>query len=148
MTETRWARSFDRRIPGTGYTVREFITGRDTPPGTGRPRCAWCGAWITGPPDVHHLLYRGQLGDGRPSNGISLCPPGAGGCHAVLHDREPAQAQARGFQRHGGWPVPECYAAPLRCFWRGWIVLDDAGGWRPAGRAEVEDWHGEGAWAA
>lgn len=139
--EDGWPREFTARLPG-GYTVREAVVARDTPLGMGRPRCAWCGNMIRGVAHAHHLYFRGRLGDGRPSNGVSLCPDEAGGCHAGstgVHTLG-VLAAGRGFARPGGWPRPEAYAAPLRCAWRGWIVLDDDGGWRAAAQDEVDRW--------
>lgn len=147
MTADRaWPRKFTAVIDG--YTVREHIIGRDTPPGMGRPRCAWCGKMIAGTPHLHHLYSLGRVSDGRPSNGISLCPDEAGGCHngpGGVHALGKLAA-GRGFARPGGWPCPAAYAAPVQCAWRGWIVLLDEFPWqRAAEPAEIVAWYGEEA---
>jgi hypothetical protein len=119
--------------------VRAQIIGRDTPPGLGRPVCVVCGEPITAAHvEVHHILFRGRGGDGRPSNGIAVHSEGQGdGCHIIRIHKDSATAGANGWARSRHAPYPRVYRAPLLCAWRGWIVLDDAGGWHEASHAEM-----------
>jgi hypothetical protein len=109
-----------------GY-VRELVLARDTPPGFGGPCCVICGTRITGLVHVHHVLFRGRGGDGRPSNGIAT--------HGLCHDQKAHQAGrlalANGWARSQFAARPEVYSSPVLCARRGRIILDDDGGWRP-----------------
>lgn len=123
--------------------VRAAVTGRDKPPGTWAPLCWVCGQPVTGYVEIHHRKYLGRGGDDRPSNLISLHPQRDGPCHLGK-----AHGQAR---RAAGEPDPAValwaisrhardgvYYEPVWHAGRGWCVLDDEGGWRPAAAAEAE----------
>jgi hypothetical protein len=122
-------------MPGTGYTVREMVIARDTPPGWGRPVCVACGKPVTDQVvHVHHRLYKSRGGDGRPANGIVVHGDGqAGSCHrAKIHDQGTVAASSGlAISRHQADP----YATPLLCPWRGLILLDNEGSWRLADEA-------------
>jgi hypothetical protein len=70
--------------------VRDLIIARDTPPREARPRCTICGDPVTGRViHVHHLLYVGRGGQGRPDNGTVVHgEEQAGGCHITKIHRE------------------------------------------------------------
>lgn len=161
-----WPPQFD----ATG--ARDLIIARDTPPGAPRPRCFVCGDPVTGAViHVHHLLYLGRGGDGRPSNGgVVHGEEQASGCHITAIHRPPNSgfrcrvcswqtakwrgrcgqcqawgtvegdsplAAAQGWTRSRHARRPRVYRTPLLCAVRGWIVLDDAGGWHEASEAEM-----------
>jgi hypothetical protein len=113
--------------------VRELVIARDTPPGMGRPFCVVCGGPVTAAVvHIHHVLFRGRGGDGRPSNGIVVHGDGQGeGCHMSRIHHASRTAGANGWARSRHADKPGVYRAPVRCARRGWIVLDDQGGWRP-----------------
>jgi Rubredoxin metal binding domain len=70
--------------------IRKLIEARDTPPGGGRPRCTICGERVTGTViHIHHLLYVGRGGLGRPDNGTVVHgEEQADGCHVTRIHRE------------------------------------------------------------
>lgn len=149
-----WPREFTAAVDG--YTVREHIIGRDTPPGLSRPLCAYCGAPVTRDPvRVHHLLFKGRGGVGDPRNGIVVHDPAEPpGCHGTgIHNPAGAMRErfgdpvARGLCRSQYTPGDrDPYDQPVRCAWRGWItLLDEFPWWRPASLAEIEVWYGGGA---
>jgi hypothetical protein len=121
-----WAREF------SPY-VRDLIVGRDRPLGAGLPWCVACGEPVRGVVHVHHILFKGRGGDGRPSNGIVVHGEGEGeGCHKTrIHDNA-RTAQSIGLARSQHSHPEAVYRLPLMCAYRGWIILDDVGGWRPA----------------
>ena len=144
-----WHREFDTRLDG--YEVRDHIAARDTPPGRGWAACFVCGETVGRAFDVHHLLPKGRMGDGRPSNGAVVHSLGDGaGCHiTAIH--EPKQAgqgliiAANGWLRPGGARKPRVYRMPLLCAWRGWIVLlDGPPWWRAATEADMRGDYGDG----
>ena len=131
MTARKWKVNFTP-------DVRELIIWRDRPLGAGLPWCVPCGEPIRGVVHVHHILFRGRGGDGRPSNGIATHGEGDGeGCHKrKIHD-DSTTAGASGWARSQHTSRPGVYLLPILCAYRGWIVLDNEGGWRPAADAEL-----------
>jgi hypothetical protein len=123
-------------------TVRELVIARDTPPGMGRPCCTVCGEPVTGAViHVHHILYLSRLGNGRPSNGTVVHGEGQGdGCHITRIHHDGTTAAAVGWARSRHARKPRIYRSPILCAWRGWICLDDDGGWHEASDAEL---HGD-----
>jgi hypothetical protein len=123
-----WPRNFSP-------AARDEIRARETPPGMGTPRCFVCGEAIVYDLVIHHRLRAdaGAGGDGRISNGIAVHGRlEAGQCHhARIHDDTgPARDAMWLISRHAR--LPDAYQAPVRCARRGWIVLDNEGGWQPA----------------
>jgi len=109
-------------------TSRDLIIGRDTPLGETWPRCVVCGFPVVLTADlyaVHHRRYLSRGGDGRPANGIVVHEH----CHmqAIHGDGRTAAAQGWAISRHAR---RSAYYAPLLCAFRGWIALDDDGGFR------------------
>jgi hypothetical protein len=142
-----WRKEFDTMLDG--YEVREHIKARDTPPGRSWPACFVCGESVR-VVHVHHLLPKGRMGDGRPSNGGVVHPIGDGpGCH-INEIHEPKRAgqgkviAANGWLRPGGARRPRVYRMPLLCAWRGWIVLlDGPPWWRPATDRDMRGDYGD-----
>jgi hypothetical protein len=113
--------------------VREMISARDRPTGAGVPWCVVCGEPIRGDLHIHHRLYLGRGGDGRPSNGIAVCAEGQGnGCHITAIHREPKagyRCGACGWKtaawrgrcgRCQAWGTVECEAPSATA--RGWAI--------------------------
>jgi hypothetical protein len=128
--------------------VRALVAWRDRPAGAGVPWCVVCGEPIRGVVHIHHRRYLSRGGDGRPSNGIAVHGEGQGdGCHITRIHKDGTTAGAQGWaiSRHA---PPLAYRMPLLCAYRGWIVLNDLGGWRKATGAEMRgdyaDLPGEG----
>ena len=123
--------------------VRTAIIARDTPQGMGGPLCWVCGRVIDARRvEIHHCRYRSRGGLGNPANGISLHDQFTDpACHVPrCHDNNHADGQADAVI--AGWAISR-HAAPAACYeprWhavRGWVVLDDDGGWRPAKPDEI-----------
>jgi hypothetical protein len=114
---------------------RAVIIARDTPLGMGRPLCWTCGLGIAGYVEIHHRKFLGRGGDNRLSNGISLHPQmddydcHIGRCHHNQHapdDIDAALAMwAISRHAHAG-----AYYEPVFHAVRGWVLLDDGGGWQ------------------
>lgn len=94
-------------------------------------RCEKCGRstkWEGA--EIHHRLPRGRGGTSEtyinsPSNLLNLCKS----CHAGIEsDRE--EAKARGWLLPRNNPDIDPTQEPILT-WRGWILLDDSGGWLP-----------------
>ena len=120
-----------RRDTGPTREVRAAVLARDG------WRCVRCGADITAAPySLQHRRARGVGGTRRentnsPANLIVLCgsATSAGGCHQHVESR---RHEAKGC----GWAIPLAASDPAEwrvwTYDRGWIVLDDDGGWEPA----------------
>jgi hypothetical protein len=89
--------------------------------------------------EKHHRRRRRENGDGKahtPANGILLCGWGnQTGCHGRVHS-DPRWARPRGYVvRPGVDPA----TVPVWHHSRGWIMLDEDGGWKAAdGGAAME----------
>lgn len=125
VTGPVWGKAFNEE-------ARALILWRDRYPGGGVPICCVCGQPIRQAPAVHHRQRR-MPGNGRPSNGVAVHSRLEGDqCHHRRIHEDVATAQ------DNGWILPaalspELFAAePLKCAWRGWICLDDGGGWHAA----------------
>jgi hypothetical protein len=117
--------------------VREMITGRDRPMGAGLAWCVVCGEPIRGRVAIHHRRYKGRGGDGRPSNGIAVHDLMQGEeCHHTRIHGDSVTAGANGWAISRHAPLA-AYRMPLLCAYRGWIVLDDSGGWHKASPGEM-----------
>lgn len=112
--------------------VRLLIRDRDSRP-VGYLRCTVCGERINGRHIIHHRKSAGAGPDtGRPSNGITVCGlDNKTGCHGRIH-QHPAEARANGWIISRHLARGAGYDTPLLCAWRGWIVLDDEGGYKAA----------------
>ncbi|WQY99759.1 hypothetical protein [Microbacterium phage MO526] len=87
-------------------------------------RCARCGRPLGPGANAHHRKLRSRGGLGNVANGVLLCGSGTTGCHGWAH-REVEKATAEGFIV-SRWADP----ADVRMLtWRGWIAVDDEGGW-------------------
>jgi hypothetical protein len=101
--------------------VREMIIARETPPGAARPRCTVCGEPVTGAViHIHHLLYLGRGGDGRPSNGTVVHgEEQADGCHVTRIHRE----TRNGFRCEAcGWKTAKWTGRCFSC--RAWGTVE------------------------
>lgn len=93
-------------------------------------RCARCGRSLEAiPGSRHHRRPRSHPWDGLhlPSNLVLLCGSGTTGCHGWAHSN-PAQAYEEGLLIHA-WQYPK--DQPIHTKTRGWVLLDDQGGWTP-----------------
>ena len=99
---------------------------RDTVLTRDRWRCTRCGKPLDAG-SIHHRRLRGHKWPGlnQPSNLLTLCGSGTTGCHGWVH-AHPAQARELGFIVSAYNDNPA--SVPV-CTWRGWITLDDTGGY-------------------
>ena len=78
----------------------------------------------------------GAAGTAAPRTGCAHGEGDGEGCHKrKIHDDSTRLARAGGPGPRA--PRPGVYLLPILCAWRGWIVLDNEGGWRPAADAEL-----------
>ncbi len=101
--------------------------------------CAMCGGGIHGVRGVdysiHHRLLKSRGGDGRPSNGVTLCGHGTSGCHGLVHANV-AWAEEQ------GWMVKsheDPVLKPIPHVLHGFVYLDNGAGWssrRPTNNAQ------------
>ena len=76
---------------------------------------------------LHHRRYRSRSGHHRPSNLILLCPRD----HDEVHRGDAELAERLGLAIPSPSPVqPEPVDVPVHT-WRGVVLLDDRGGWKP-----------------
>lgn len=87
-------------------------------------RCARCGRPLGPGANAHHRKLRSRGGVGNIANGVLLCGSGTTGCHGWAH-REIAKATEHGYvvSRWG-----DERDVPMLT-WRGWITVDDEGGY-------------------
>lgn len=104
---------------GPSPQTRQAVIGRDS------GQCLRCGQ-MTG--QVHHRWPRGRGGHNATSNLMLLCGSGTTGCHGwAEHNRAAAYAL--------GYLVPTGFDPASVQVWakyRGWMWLDNTGGWSPA----------------
>lgn len=121
--------------------VRDMIIARDAVAGADSvPLCFACGQPIRMTVEIHHRRGKNP-GDGRPSNGIATHGRlEAAQCHHTRIHGQVAAARANRWilSNYTGPGVPG-YTDAVWCAWRGWIRLDDAGGWAPA-EPPAPDW--------
>lgn len=115
---------------GPSDEVRRLVLKRDG------YRCVACGREVDGVWSgfsLHHRHLRSHpyAGLHGPANLIVLCGSGTTGCHGEAH-ANPLLA------RRMGWIVPmwdeHPELVPVNCHRRGWILLDDKGGYQPCDR--------------
>lgn len=122
--------------------VRAVIRARETLTAGGLPRCFACGEPIQFDLVFHH---RKADGPGLIVNGLALHGRLEGRqCHHALVHEGPAKAREYGWiiSRHA--KLPAAFYVPVWCAipGRGWIVLDDDGGWQPSSPGTDEEQHG------
>jgi hypothetical protein len=87
-------------------------------------RCTRCGRPVGPSANIHHRKLRSRGGMGNAANGILLCGTGTTGCHGWAHANV-TQATEEGLIV-SRWADP--VIIPILT-WRGWIRVDDDGGW-------------------
>lgn len=83
------------------------------------------------PGSMHHRRFRSQGGPWTPSNILRLCGDGVRGCHGKLTNTNGRRAEYEA----EGWIVPawkDWQSTPVKT-WRGYLLLDDEGGWTNLG---------------
>lgn len=93
--------------------------------------CEVCGQRAAA--EFAHRLARSRMGKWQASNGLYLCHQ----CHAAQRDGKGGEALATSLGQvlpsmvDGERPDPE--QVPVACIY-GYVLLNDRGGWRPAGK--------------
>ena len=110
--------------------TRRMVAGRDG------YRCVRCGDdldRIWSGHSIHHRHLRSHPYEHvhSPANLICLCGSGTTGCHGWVH-AHPAKAREYGWIVFMGNEHPE--TVPVWDARRGWMLLDDGGGWTPCDR--------------
>lgn len=108
------------RKPGFSAFTLGIIDTRDA------GQCVSCGGRGR---ERHHRRRRGVNGDllaHTPANGILVCGLGnQTGCHGLIHS-EPVWARRKGYIVS---PDVDPATVPMWHYSRGWVLLDEAGGW-------------------
>lgn len=95
--------------------------------------CQMCGKSLwSAQGSVHHRLNRGRGGSAlleRASVLITACGDGVYGCHGEVTEN-PEWARSIGWLLPRNNPDIDPTQEPILT-WRGWVLLDDSGGWIP-----------------
>lgn len=77
---------------------------------------------------VHHRVLRSHGVNNSPTNLILMCGSGSSDCHGLVHSRP------RTYRDEGGWilrSTDQPAGMPVLYAGRGWVLLDESGGWQP-----------------
>jgi hypothetical protein len=89
--------------------------------------CEVCGiAYAT---NFHDRKNRSQGGKREPANGLDVCGSGTTGCHGFITGHPKLSYENGWSVRSGGNPAE----VPVRLPRHGWVLLDQVGGYTPAG---------------